>query len=1227
MADGNIDRLEIQIQSQATKASADLDRLAGKLEKMAGSLAILNTGGLKNLASGVDSLGRSVQNMSNVKTADFNRLAKNIEKLGNINQAGINNTASALRQISSALTATGNLSAGLTQLTDLTKGISKLGSKSVSNAITNLPLLAQGMKQFISTLSTAPQVSDNIIRMTNAMANLASQGGKYNSTIKSMSSAAKNLSRAHNDARKSNTDFFASLSRIAVGYYVLKRAVSATFEPIQKAMDLGETINLFQTSFKKIGMEASEESGLEWGSAAADAFAQGFVNKAQSFNDRISEALSLDPNVTMNYQAVFAQMSNAFGLTTDSVMNLSESFTLLGLDIASFFNTDVEDAMVKLRAGLAGETEPLRTLGVDITEATLKMTAMKYGIDGTISKMSQAAKTQLRWLAIMDQTETVFGDMAKTIDSPANQVRILQQQMENLSRTLGTIFLPIVSTILPYVNAFVIALQRMAATIAGALGYELPDYTGSDIYKDVTGGIVEVGDSADEANSKAQKLQKTLSGFDKLNNSTSSSSSSSSASSGSGYSQLDDAIAQKTESYMAKFNEELNKMSNSANEIADKITKFFEIVAGKAEPTVKSLKNLWDNGLSKIAGFVAQGAIDFYNKFMVPVGEWAFGENGIPKLIDAISDMLVDIDWGKLNKALSDFWDAIAPLAEAFGTGFITFMSELAKELKPIVIEKISKLADSISKISDALSKMDPDKVEKFGEFVGFAVKLAIVGSGLQRAYKAFWGILTLFGNIVDKIDEIELFLSSGIMLSIKTFLNNLTLSSPLALPALADLLGFYEWQEDFFEMMPKWVQDLWNGFWDIIITVFEDLFNYDETFAVWQDVVDSFKKAFDGGDDKWYEIGGNIVKGILLGFVGAFGFILEPITDFFKSFAKHICNAFGIQSPAKEMKPYGENILLGIIKGFKEGWTNAWSDFKTWLSGLPAKIASGVGSLKDLFLAKGEQMISGIKSGWNNAVESFKEWLISRPSAIVSWFGDIKTGFVEKGKNIIDGLKEGWNNLSEDFKSWLSGKPSSIVSWFGDLKTKFTDKGKNIIDGIKKGWNDGWSDFKTWLSNIPSKIASGIGSLFDIGKDLITGFISGLKSITIPKLDVSLGTTTTSILGKDVSVPKLNVEWRANGGYVNTGQVFVARENGINEMVGRIGNRSAVANNDQITEGIATAVETAMLNVLVPALAGIGGGGTGDTVINIDGREVFRAVQNEADQYYNRTRKPPFRG
>jgi hypothetical protein len=322
--------------------------------------------------------------------------------------------------------------------------------------------------------------------------------------------------------------------------------------------------------------------------------------------------------------------------------------------------------------------------------------------------------------------------------------------------------------------------------------------------------------------------------------------------------------------------------------------------------------------------------------------------------------------------------------------------------------------------------------------------------------------------------------------------------------------------------------------------------------------MVSRFQDAFDGDGDSWYEIGGNIVLGILEGFSAALGFIVEPIIDFFNSFCTHICEVFGIHSPAKKMKPFGKNILLGLLKGITDGWNEEWGDFKTWLSGLPEKIATGFGTLKD--------------------------------------------NFVSKGKSIITGIKQGWNDDWKLFSKWLGGLIYDVSDGFGSLNSTFVVKGGQIIAGIKQGWKDDWKDFKKWLSGIPDDIAGAIGSLADFGADIMKSFIKGMQSVKIKLPHFSLdGSINPVDWMKKGEMPKLNVNWYAQGGYVGANQPqlavigdnkregeIVSPESKFQEML----NAAAKLNGGSISEDVLYRVMSRVLRenqmVLVPDENGI---------------------------------------
>jgi hypothetical protein len=362
--------------------------------------------------------------------------------------------------------------------------------------------------------------------------------------------------------------------------------------------------------------------------------------------------------------------------------------------------------------------------------------------------------------------------------------------------------------------------------------------------------------------------------------------------------------------------------------------------------------------------------------------------------------------------------------------------------------------------------------------------------------------------------------------------------------------------------------------------------------------------------------------------------FIDKPTLSNFKDLVLDVYEAFFNSpfSPTESILAKGVKYLTGfdLNEWYEEKiepwfhadkWNQTFEGIKSSVTTWKDKMFTWFGDVKTTFQTKGKHVLDGIQEGYDIAKKNFTTWIQGKPAEILGWFGDIKTKFQTKGKHILDGIEDGWENAKKDFTAWIQTKPSDIVTWFGDIKTKFQGKGKNIIDGIKIGWNNGWKDFKKWLSDLPSQIANGIGSLQSIGKDMINDFIKGFKSISLPKIKIGVSYDTEGLagkLGKALNLPgfpRLNLDFYANGGFPTPGQLFVANEPGNPELIGNIGGKTAVANGDQITTGIATAVAS----VIEPSMALIRETNALLRQIynkpNLSGNDILNAVTKEASK------------
>ena len=272
-----------------------------------------------------------------------------------------------------------------------------------------------------------------------------------------------------------------------ISFEAIRRSLGSV---IDKSTEYNENINLFTVSMGE------------------------YADEAMKYANNVSELMGIDPSEWIRNQGVFMTLATGFGVASDRAATMSQQLTQLGYDISSFYNIDAKEAMTKLQSGISGELEPLRRLGYDLSQAKLEATALSLGIDKSVSSMTQAEKAELRYYAIMTQVTQVQGDMARTLEEPANQVRIFKAQLEMTARSIGNIFIPALNAVLPYGIAAVKVFRILADAVASLVGFEMPevDWNGS-----VTNGANGASSAIDDATDSAKKLKKNLLGIDELN--------------------------------------------------------------------------------------------------------------------------------------------------------------------------------------------------------------------------------------------------------------------------------------------------------------------------------------------------------------------------------------------------------------------------------------------------------------------------------------------------------------------------------------------------------------------------------------------------------------------------------------------------------------------------------------------------------------------------------------
>lgn len=612
---------------------AGVTSIAAALSKLGGKNATTGTG---NLIKIKDDLAGFVAGMNNIGAMTFDvtgltQLIPTLSKLGGkaSTQATKNlpTLSAQLQSFVRQMNQIGSLKFEMSGLGELVTAISRLGSVASGRAVTNIPLLAKNLKELMETLSKAPTVSNNIIEMTNALAKLASQGSKVGSTLSTMgnkgsksTSILSGLFSSDGKAGKSLKSFSQIAGAFYANFFMVIRGFKGLWNTVNSSMDFLETVNYFEVAMRKLGDDA-EANWQQAGYDSAEAYASSFSSRAKQLTAKMTgfdidtdgnatytgqKNLGMNPDTVMNYQAMFAQVSESIGVAEESALNFSTALTMLGTDWASLRNTTFEQAFEKFASALAGQSRAVRAFGIDITNATLQEYAYKYGLTGAISEMNQATKAQLRLLAILDQSKVAYGDLANTMESPANQLRMLKQNFSNLARTIGNLFLPIIEKVLPYINGLVMAMQRLFAWVGGLLGINLSGINSSiggasNGIEDLVGGADDAEDALNGANDAAKKLKNTVLGFDELNqlnDPTSGASSGSGSGVGGGNPLLDAEISKALEEYQKAWDDAFDRMENKAQKIADKI--YYAFSHGNFEGIGRFIGSSIRDGLNKI---------------------------------------------------------------------------------------------------------------------------------------------------------------------------------------------------------------------------------------------------------------------------------------------------------------------------------------------------------------------------------------------------------------------------------------------------------------------------------------------------------------------------------------------------------------------------------------------------------------------------------------------------
>lgn len=856
---------------------------------------------------------------------------------------------------------------------------------------------------------------------------------------RALGQATENVQRHANHTRTLFHRLATTVGQFYILYMAVKKVANIYAEWYTKSNDFIENLNLFEVT-----MRSSTNAALDYAKS-------------------VEQIMGINLADWLNYQGKFQQLSKGFGVASEQADIMSKNLTQLSYDLSSFFNVDAQKAFEKLSSAMAGQVKGLREYGIDVTVASLQQYALSKGIDLTVRNMTQAQKAVLRYNYILEKTVNIQGDMARTIITPANSLRILNAQLERLKRTLGNIISVVVTKFIPYVQAGVNLITKFAERIANAFGFELPkiDYSGLDdavsITEDMDDAASNLSDDFADAAAEAKKLKYQLMGFDELNILKS---------------PTDDSTASKVKDNLA---------------------------------------NLYPSDLG------------------LGIPEYDFGLDSVSLKADEILN--------KLKEAFNNLYE---------NSGAKNFVDEFNYALKNVNTEQIRENFTSIAKDSAEIAKnVAPSVIEtnKAGGAAGGAAaglgatiggKLTEIGSGAVAQWLSedkldiIERINSILGKFTSGFENVAgIFRVLGVYAS-KFF----DIISPYVTPVLVNILRAIEWalggigevMGGMFQLISGGVLNILTGMPGFISDVRKNALGF----------VDGVKQWF---SDLWSNISG-FFSGIGDWFAG----IWENVSGFFNGVGEWFSNLWAKVSNGWHIvfDPWIE-----ILKRAKD-WvnTNVITPITDFFKGLWQNVSGFF-----------ENLWNDITNIWNDASNWFNENVIE---PVANFFSGI-------WENISKGSTEAWKGIQDAF--------SGVAEWFGNIFEEAWKKVQNIFSATGEIFNDIQNGVANAFATVINSLIDGMNSSIAVIFYNINSVFDTLREFELfeikpfywlPKVDPP-------------QIPKISGSY-ASGGFPEMGEYFLARESGP-EMVGRIGNQNAVANNDQIVTAVKQGVYEAVMS------------------------------------------------
>lgn len=1082
MADVDITSLSVEISAESQGAELNIDKLATAISNLRtkGSVGKVCTS-LDKLSSSISALKQASAGISGLdKVTNFLNGISSVNTTAGVR--GVNSVVNAIKKIPNAVSALNgvdfySMSGSITQLTNALAPLSILdisGLKSLGSAfkaIGAVPDLTDKLKaaDLDSFADSCQKISAALTPLASQLETVGNAFAKLPPQLSKVVTQANRVTAANERQKKSYMSLSNQLNgfiRSAAKLVSLKAIATYLGNAAEKFNSYYEAANLFGVSMKGLTGEAST-----------------FINKMETL-------LGIDPTEAMNNMATIQGLTTSFGMASGKAYVLSKNLTQLGYDLASLKNIPVAESFTKIQAAISGELEPIRRLGVDLSQARLQQELLNLGYSQSVSTLSQADKAVLRYIAIMKQTTDAQGDFARTLSSPANMIRILQAQLNSLARAVGSLLYPALKSILPPLIAAVELVKELITGIASLMGVkvEFPDFSSAS---DAVGGVTDAMDNTTKATGKAAKAFKNyIMGFDELNviqkdNGSSGGSGSGAGAAGnllgdvdlSGYDMFKNYVGSSVDEIKAKLEKLLPLISGIAAgfatwAISNSVLTALEKIKGEGS-LIEAVLKLWKNPIMAAAvavGIIVARFVSLYQNSE----KFRKGLERVRALVYLAAEGFkqgwnISLTDGKLGESIEYLKESLSNL----GQSILNLLPESWQE-------GITSAFDSISKV---VKKLDLDVWDLVTTLAGIglivsghpvaglavigfeAISVAVRGLGSENQKTAF-GMETDWFNSFNSIGESVANFAAAAVTAIGNIINDIAIfvgwiKNGVSETDRLDLQMNGNFIENFVMGIAQTIHNIgvfvgWitSGVDEADRLAIAANGNFAEKFILLiADVINGIKEAV-----KWFgkliekiskfnpvSVGKNIIDGITKGIVGKKNVANDAVKVVTDGIQEEAQTELGIHSPSKVFKGYGVYLIEGLVNGVlatKDLAVNAIQSVSDAVKAIGSQLADENYGLRDGSIslsvdASGKSMMetaNALKRTMRTTNDSFGGWFKKMKTDL----GDFTEGVdavTKAGKDISNGFKSSVDALTAASKSILNTH-DGFVSAVSDIRS-----------------------------------------------------------------------------------------------------------------------------------------------------------------------------------------------